>query len=118
MSNELPPIHWPDDGSDPRPSMAEQVARNLRKHRAAKRLTRNTVARRAGIPWLSYREYEAARRTPTLETLAKIAVALDVALSKLAWRPPLPPAKRRPRSHRPKLPGRAGRPRKKTPPIS
>jgi len=60
-----------------------EVARLLRNERIRQRISMDRLARKSGLsqPMISY--VERGLRNPTLDTLLRIAAALDVDLSKL-----------------------------------
>jgi transcriptional regulator with XRE-family HTH domain len=55
----------------------------LRRHRIERRLSQEAFAERAGLHVTYVPTLEAGRRTPSIDTLARIAVALDLRLSAL-----------------------------------
>jgi transcriptional regulator with XRE-family HTH domain len=64
-------------------SVALQVAQSLRDERIRQRVSMDQLAAKSGLsqPMISY--VERGLRNPTLDTLLRIAAALDVDLSKL-----------------------------------
>jgi transcriptional regulator with XRE-family HTH domain len=65
----------------------------LKELRRARQRTQEALARQAGVGVDSLRKYEAAARTPLLDTAAKIAEALGVSVGVLAGTEPIPAAK-------------------------
>ena len=63
--------------------IADALARNLRRLRAARALTLDELARRAGVSRSMLIQIEQKRVNPTLATLVRIAQALDVGLAEL-----------------------------------
>jgi len=61
----------------------KRLARNLRSWRAKRGLTQEEVAARAGMLWQNYQELESAKRNLTLETLVRVAAALEVDVAEL-----------------------------------
>lgn len=59
------------------------LAQNLRRLREANKLTQGDVAERAGLSRVAYRNIETAESNPRVETLSRIAEALDVKLQDL-----------------------------------
>lgn len=56
---------------------------NIRRIRKEKGLTQSQLAKKAGISEISVRKYESGKRKPKLETMEKIANALDVPLDEI-----------------------------------
>ena len=63
--------------------IADALARNLRRLRAARGLTLDELARRAGISRSMLIQIEQQRVNPTLATLVRLGQALDVGLAEL-----------------------------------
>ena len=55
----------------------------LRAQRYQRNLTQKEVAKLAGVPYNTYRAYEYDRTVPTLETVRKIAIVLNVSVDYL-----------------------------------
>jgi transcriptional regulator with XRE-family HTH domain len=72
------------DGS---PSLALQS--NLRKFREMRRMTQAQMGAKAGIAAASISHFETGQRTPSLETLVKLADSLSVTLDALLGRAPV-----------------------------
>jgi transcriptional regulator with XRE-family HTH domain len=63
---------------------AETMGRRLQRIREAKGFSQSQLARAAGIPPASLRNWEQDRRGLSLEAAARLAVALEVSLDELA----------------------------------
>jgi DNA-binding XRE family transcriptional regulator len=63
--------------------LKETFARNLRAARKRRRMTQADVAQRAGVSEHVYWKYEKARMWPSVETLQRILIALDVSADTL-----------------------------------
>lgn len=59
------------------------IARNLKKIRTNKKMTQAEVAERAKISRMTYSRVENARGAVNLQTLLKLAIALDVTVDEL-----------------------------------
>lgn len=59
------------------------IAHNLKRIRENKKITQAEVAKRANISRITYCRIETARSIVTLQTLLKLAIALDVAVDEL-----------------------------------
>lgn len=68
-------------------SSAEVVAANLRTYRELRGLTQNELGARAGIGAASVSHFETGQRAPSLESLIKLADALDTSTDALLGRP-------------------------------
>lgn len=55
----------------------------LRARRQAKGLSRNDLADLVGVSFNSIRYYEEGRRFPTIHTIEKLAIALDIRIDDL-----------------------------------
>ena len=73
---------------------------NLRKLREEAGLTQAEIAKKAGVPFRSYQNWEAGSREPRIQGLAALAAALRVTVDQLISSmaasyasPPAPPAK-------------------------
>lgn len=64
-------------------AICSQVAESLRKQREKRGLSMNALAERAGLSQQMVSYVERELRTPTLETLLRLAAALEVDLWKL-----------------------------------
>ena len=72
------------------PVDASSVLRaNLRRFRDLRRMTQQEMGSRAAIAAASISHFETGQRTPTLETLVKLADALSVTVDALLGRAPL-----------------------------
>ena len=63
--------------------VANAVAAQLRRERLRRKLSMNAVAERGGLSQQMVSYVERGLRNPTLETLLRMAVALDIDLAKL-----------------------------------
>lgn len=63
--------------------ISAKIARNLKRIRESKELTQAQVAERANINRVTYSRLETARNIVTLQSLLKLAVALDVTADEL-----------------------------------
>jgi transcriptional regulator with XRE-family HTH domain len=63
--------------------LKETFARNLRAARKRRRMTQGDVAERIGVSEHVYWKYEKARMWPSVETLQRILIALDVSADTL-----------------------------------
>jgi transcriptional regulator with XRE-family HTH domain len=61
----------------------QRFAKNMRKLREAKGMSQGDVHRATGIDRAYISNLEAGKQNPTLETIAKIAEALDITSDKL-----------------------------------
>lgn len=68
-------------GGTPREDYSAPIATNLRAFRELHGLSQSELARRAGITASAVSNYEAAKRTPSLESVAKMGDALGEPLS-------------------------------------
>lgn len=68
---------------------SESVRTNLRKFRVLRRLTQTEMGTRAAVGAASISHFETGQRTPTIETLVKLADALDVTVDALLGRAPV-----------------------------
>lgn len=66
--------------------MAEAVSEAIRAERAARKLSQAELARKAGIPRVTYIRYETGERTPNMAAGFRIAQALGIPLSVFARR--------------------------------
>ena len=64
-------------------AVCSRVARILRRERERQKLSMNLVAQRAGISQQMVSYVEREMRNPTLETLLRIATAIDIDLSEV-----------------------------------
>lgn len=64
-------------------SFNENFSENLKKIRKEKGLSQKEVARRLGVSQPSYAQYERGVRSPKVETIERIADALEVPLTEL-----------------------------------
>jgi transcriptional regulator with XRE-family HTH domain len=69
------------------PSLALQ--QNLRKFREVRRMTQAQMGTRAKVAAASISHFETGQRTPTLETLVRLADALNVTVDTLLGRAPV-----------------------------
>jgi transcriptional regulator with XRE-family HTH domain len=60
------------------------MATRLKKFREAAGLSQAQLAKASGIPLRTYQDWEYTRRSPLLESAAKVAVVLGVSLDDLA----------------------------------
>ena len=59
------------------------IGNNIKKYRKIKGLTQIQLAEKIGVSTITIKNYENNRRQPSLETLNKIAEALNVSVSEL-----------------------------------
>lgn len=59
------------------------IDENIRRIRSAKGITQKDFAEQLDIPYQTYNNYERGFRTPSPETLLKIAKGLDVSIEKI-----------------------------------
>ena len=77
-------IYFPNVASDKSQQViCSRVARILREEREKRRLSMNTVAERAGLSQQMVSYVEREMRNPTLETLLRIAAAIEVNLAEV-----------------------------------
>ena len=67
-----------DDWSE---KLVNEVCNTLKEQRLSLGITIYQVAQRSGVSWQSISAYEKHTRRPTLDCLAKVAVALDLRAS-------------------------------------
>jgi transcriptional regulator with XRE-family HTH domain len=60
------------------------MANRLKRFREAAGLSQAQLAKASGIPLRTYQDWEYTRRSPLLESAAKVAVVLGVSLDELA----------------------------------
>jgi transcriptional regulator with XRE-family HTH domain len=68
----------------------EAMGQQLKKLRAAAGLSQSQLARAAGVPVATLKNWEQGRRQPLLGAACKLADALGVGLDELAGRAPAP----------------------------
>lgn len=68
------------------PQVAESVRLNLQRFRELRELTQSQLGARAGIAPASVSHFETGQRVPSLESLVKLADALEVSLDALIGR--------------------------------
>ncbi len=69
-------------------TLEQTLRENLARYRELRGWTQTELGRRAGIAPASISHFETGQRTPTLETLMKVADALTVSLDRLVGRIP------------------------------
>ena len=67
-------------------AICSQVARLLKAEREQRGLSLNVVAQKAGLSWHAVRFVENGLRNPTLDTLVRMSLALEVDLEKIIGR--------------------------------
>ena len=67
-------------------AICSQVARLLKEERERRGLSLNLVAQKAGLSWHGVSLVENRLRNPTLDTLVRICIALEVDLAKIIAR--------------------------------
>jgi DNA-binding XRE family transcriptional regulator len=75
----VPVAHGPD-APDPRPPLGRALAEALRVYRGQQDLSQEGLARRLGSHQSVVARLEAGKRTPSLDTLARVAAALGLRL--------------------------------------
>ena len=70
-------------------NVSDSLRTNLRKFRLLRRLTQAQMGARAMVGSASISHFETGQRTPTIETLIKLADALNVTVDSLLGRAPL-----------------------------
>jgi transcriptional regulator with XRE-family HTH domain len=69
--------------------MAARLAANIRSFREMRSLTQAELGQRAGIAAASISHFETGQRAPSLESLVKVADALDASVDVLLGRAPI-----------------------------
>jgi transcriptional regulator with XRE-family HTH domain len=72
-----------------KPSASQSLAANLKVLRELRNLTQAELGHRAGMGGASVSHFETGQRTPSLDSLVKLADALDVTLDTLLGRAPV-----------------------------
>ena len=67
-------------------AICSQVARLLKAEREQRGLSLNVVAQKSGLSWHAVRFVENGLRNPTLDTLVRLSLALEVDLEKIIGR--------------------------------
>jgi DNA-binding XRE family transcriptional regulator len=75
--------HWPTSPRMPRVTPEEQFAANLRRHRAAAKLSQEQLAEKAGLHPTEISRLERAVREPRLGTIARLARGLGIGAEQL-----------------------------------
>jgi len=71
------------------PSVSEAFSANLKALRELRKLTQSELGNRAGMGGASVSHFETGQRTPSLDSLVKLADALDVTVDTLLGRAPV-----------------------------
>src|SRR5262245_47632982 len=72
----------------------QQMSQRLQELRRARGMTQAELSAAAGVGLDSYRKWESGKRTPMLDTAAKLAKALGVTVGVLAGSEPMPGKKK------------------------
>jgi transcriptional regulator with XRE-family HTH domain len=75
--------------SQNKPSVSESFSANLKVLRELRKLTQSELGNRAGMGGASVSHFETGQRTPSLDSLVKLADALDVTVDTLLGRAPV-----------------------------
>jgi DNA-binding XRE family transcriptional regulator len=75
--------HWPTSPRMPRVTPEEQFAANLRRHRAAAKLSQEQLAEKTGLHPTEISRLERAVREPRLGTIARLAHGLGIGAEQL-----------------------------------
>jgi transcriptional regulator with XRE-family HTH domain len=70
-------------------SVSQSFSANLKALRELRKLTQSELGNRAGMGGASVSHFETSQRTPSLDSLVKLADALDVTLDTLLGRAPV-----------------------------
>jgi transcriptional regulator with XRE-family HTH domain len=72
-----------------KPAVGEALAANLKALRELRKLTQSELGNRAAMGAASISHFETGQRTPSLDSLVKLADALDVTVDTLLGRAPV-----------------------------